>query len=242
MGGKGGGGSHQTEIMTSDNGDVVGVFEEGCDVPRDVTRVSVHPTIRAIVDSAFHGCSDLSVVTLGKGLEENGEGAFVKCTLLREILIPHSVKTIRDYAFGKCSQLTTVILGEGLEEIGQGGFYECTSLREIQIPHAVMMIKDSTFSRCSHLTTAILGEGLEEIEVAAFAECTQLHEILIPRTVKTIKDRVLQHSSQLTRGFLGRGWRRSGWGHLVNARRFVRFLSPILSRRLKIEHSVDART
>jgi hypothetical protein len=67
-----------TNFNMSDAGDE-GVYfiytrQARADIPRDVIRVRVHPSVRAIKDNAFDGCSQLMIVILGKGLEEIGGG------------------------------------------------------------------------------------------------------------------------------------------------------------------------
>jgi hypothetical protein len=144
-------------------------------VPTDVTRVEVHPSV-----------------------EEIGEAAFFRCTLLREITIPPAVKVIRKWAFGWCSGLTTVVLGEGLEEIGAFAFRGCASLRGIEIPTAVKVIKQMAFHCCSQLTTVVLGEGLEEIQSEAFGGCVLLQRIAIPRAVTAIHYKAFDGCPNLT--------------------------------------------
>ena len=74
------------------------------DVPEDVTRVRVHPSVGAIRQGAFYRCSQLTAVNLGDGLEYIGEEAFYKCASLREIAIPRAVRAIREGAFSNCSR------------------------------------------------------------------------------------------------------------------------------------------
>ncbi len=145
------------------------------DVPTDVTRVEVHPSV-----------------------EEIGEEAFLRCTLLREITIPPAVKVIRKWAFGWCSGMTTVVLGEGLEEIGAFAFRGCASLHSIEIPTAVKVIKQMAFHCCSQLTTVVLGEGLEEIQSEAFGGCVLLQRIAIPRAVTAIHYKAFDGCPNLT--------------------------------------------
>ena len=72
----------------------------GLDIPRDVTHVRVHPSVKGIKDEAFsHCCPMLTHVDLGDGFEEIGERAFEECIHHRRIAIPPSVKMIRDEAF-----------------------------------------------------------------------------------------------------------------------------------------------
>ncbi len=64
-------------------------------ITRDVIRVRVHPYERRIRDWAFHECSQLAIVDLGKGgLEEIGTRAFSNWTSLCEIMIPPTVRRI----------------------------------------------------------------------------------------------------------------------------------------------------
>ncbi len=45
------------------------------DIPRDVIRVRVHPSVRVVKDWAFCECLQLAIVDLGNGLEEIGAWA-----------------------------------------------------------------------------------------------------------------------------------------------------------------------
>ena len=58
------------------------------DIPQDVICVRVHPSVRRIVNEAFAGCLQLTIVILGEGLKEIGRWAFCGCTSLRVIVIP----------------------------------------------------------------------------------------------------------------------------------------------------------
>ncbi len=180
--------------------------------------IDVPPTVKSIEGSrfrwwygAFNGCSTLSTVTLHNGLEEIGEGAFARCTLLQGIDVPPTVKSIKDWAFRECSALTYVTLCNGLEEIGVGAFNECTSLQGIDIPPTVESIKESAFYHCSRLMTVTLHDGLEEIGREAFHWCTSLQGIDIPPTVKSIKESAFKQCSRLTTVTLHDGLEEIGW-------------------------------
>jgi hypothetical protein len=98
--------------------------EEIDDIPRDVTHVIIHPSVRAIRGSAFKCCSNLSIVNFGEGLEEIGEKAFEGCSSIQAVFIPAAVKAIMRGAFFQCHQLTAVVFGERLEEIGVANFWD----------------------------------------------------------------------------------------------------------------------
>jgi hypothetical protein len=112
--------------------------QDSDDNPRGIIHVEVHPSVKANEASEFNGCSEsLTVDLCGEGLEEIGAGAFLECTSLQAIVIPHSSKVILDDTFNSRSDSMRVDLDEGFEEIGAGAFLECTSLQAIVIPPSV---------------------------------------------------------------------------------------------------------
>jgi hypothetical protein len=52
------------------------------DIPEDVTRLKIHPSVRAIKDRAFSWRRQLVTAILNDGLEEIGKCAFNQCTSL----------------------------------------------------------------------------------------------------------------------------------------------------------------
>lgn len=71
------------------------------------------------ISYCFASCKKLEKVTIGKGVEEIGEGAFVRCGSLKKITIPSSVR-----------------------KIGEGAFIKCYQLKEINIPSSVKKFDD----------------------------------------------------------------------------------------------------
>ena len=100
------------------------------------SRNLVPPTVRAIGEGAFFGCSGLTAAILNEGLEEIGVVAFNDSTLVR-IDIPPSVRAIKDWAFADCSRLTTAILNYGLEEIGEQAFIRFALVQIVIPPRSV---------------------------------------------------------------------------------------------------------
>ncbi len=96
--------------------------QEGDDVPEDVIRVRVHPSVRAIKDWAFWGRRGLAIVILNNGLEEIGYQDFFGCTSLGRIAIPDAVRAIKDGALHDCFGMKSATLGDRLEEIGEDIF------------------------------------------------------------------------------------------------------------------------
>jgi hypothetical protein len=156
------------------------------DIPRDVSHVRVHASVKVIDAGTFYSYSRLRWVDLCEGLEKIGNGAFRDCGSLLGIVIPSSVKVIDHDAFRYCSQLRHVDLGKGLVEIWNGAFCWCTSLRAIIIPPSVKLIDIGAFSHCWQLRNLDLGNGLEKIGDAAFFDCRSLRRIVITPSVEVI--------------------------------------------------------
>ena len=97
---------------------------EGEVIPRDVTRVKIHSSVRVIKNRAFSGCSGLTTLTLGNGLEKIGAQAFDGCRSLRAIVIPNAVREIDGSAFLGCTNLTRVRFCDEIEQ-----FVSCDAMR-----------------------------------------------------------------------------------------------------------------
>ena len=90
--------------------------EELEEIPRGVTHVKVHPSVKAVKDWPFLHCTQYTTVNLSEELEEIGNAAFSECTSLYEIVISPAVKVLKQGTFNGCTQLTNVNLGEGIGE------------------------------------------------------------------------------------------------------------------------------
>ena len=86
----------------------------------------------AIIETAsgrlIQGCA---ATVIPSSVTSIGEGAFSRCTSLKEIVIPSSVTSIGDDAFGGCMSLTEIIIPNSVTSIGNSAFGDCTSLKEI---------------------------------------------------------------------------------------------------------------
>ena len=63
------------------------------------------------------------------------------------------VTEIGNYAFLRCTSLKEVVIPQSVTSIGSSAFNYCTSLKEIVIPDSVTTIGDSAFDGCDELTT-----------------------------------------------------------------------------------------
>ena len=58
------------------------VYTEGAEVPRDLVRARVHPSVTVIPVNAFHYRNKLEEIELCDGLIEIGDDAFYNCKAL----------------------------------------------------------------------------------------------------------------------------------------------------------------
>ncbi len=152
-------------------------------VPRDVTHVRVHKSVKIITARAFQQCRNLVSVEMHDGVEIIEWGAFDDCQSLRRIKLP-GVRVIEGAAFFNCTALTDVF-GDKLETIGEFVFNHCTSLRIINLPK-VRVIGKQAFQHCDQLTEVDLSEDLETIGRETFGNCPCLRRIRMP-----LKDNLL---------------------------------------------------
>ena len=101
-------------------------------VPRDVTHVRIHRSVKIIPEGAFEGREHLLTVETHNEIEKVEEYAFNGCTSLRGIKLP-GVREIEKGAFLHCSELTDVEFGDKLETIGEYAFDSCP-LQNIKMP------------------------------------------------------------------------------------------------------------
>ena len=155
-------------------------------VPRNVTHVRVHKSVKIIRRRAFDDCIYLVSIEMHDGVEIIEPYAFSKCSSLINIKLP-GVRVIGAGAFEDCASLADVEFGDNLETIGRCAFNRCTSLRSIRLP-TVRVIGKRAFYGCVKLMEAELSENLETIEGWAFEECPCLRHIAMPLREKLLQN------------------------------------------------------
>ncbi|GMO65997.1 MAG: hypothetical protein Ta2A_13920 [Treponemataceae bacterium] len=81
---------------------------------KDLTSVSIPPSVTVIEDEAFFRCPGLASVSIGEGVTDIGCGAFSHCSELTTLTIPESVINIGGGAFAGCNNLTSINIGTGV--------------------------------------------------------------------------------------------------------------------------------
>lgn len=145
----------------------------------------------------FFQCTNITNITIPKGITSIGNYAFYNCSSLISIYIPEGIINIGNYTFANCTSLENITLPEGLKTIGNGAFYKCSSLDNIFLPNSITNIAYSAFNHCSNLKNINLPIGIKEISVSLFTSCSSLESIIIPEGVTIIDDNAFLYCSKL---------------------------------------------
>lgn len=101
-------------------------------------------SLKAILASAFSGCTNLKRIDLPEGLEYLGKYCF-SGTGLETLYIPDCVKVIPTSCFWNSKSLNTIILGSKTRGLGHSAFSGCTKLNQISLPETVENISAECF-------------------------------------------------------------------------------------------------
>ncbi len=136
--------------------------------PSSLQKVTFGDNVNTIPNSAFRGCSGLTLVTIPNSVTTIGQGAFEYCSGLTSVTIPNSVTTIGNFAFEGCKGLTSVTIPNSVTTIGESAFNGCSGLTSVTIPNSVTTIGESAFHECSSLTSVTIPNSVTTIGAGAF--------------------------------------------------------------------------
>lgn len=145
----------------------------------------------------FHGCSNITQLTIGEGVTKIPAYAFSGCTGITNVDIPNSVSNIGMYAFDGCSSLTSVNIPNSVTSIGNSAFYNCSNLNRVNIPGTVNTIGVSTFQDCIRLTSITIPESVTSIGNRAFQGCG-LTSVTIPSSVQNVGEDAFAYCYDIT--------------------------------------------
>ena len=177
-------------------------------IPESITYRETTYSVTSIGESAFHGCSGLTSVTIPNSVTSIGGYAFSGCSGLTSVTIPNSVTSIGDYAFYGCSGLTSVTIPNSVTSIGKSAFSGCTGLTSVTFnaEKCTYMGSDSyppVFNDCINLTTLNIGNKVTIIPSSAFSGCSGLTSLTIPNSVTSIGYYAFSGCSGLTSVTIG---------------------------------------
>lgn len=164
-----------------------------------IETVLLPPTVIAIHDEAFYGCSKLKQVKV-KGYESEdfglnhldltviGDEAFYLCQKLKNVYLPATLQRLGKRAFANCYELYSVKFYEGndLTEVGDSTFFSCSALRVLQYNKQCRIISPYMFYKCPELRMLEDLNHVRSIGAHAFEGCTNMVEFPWPTGLETI--------------------------------------------------------
>ena len=146
-------------------------------IPESITYRETTYSVTSIGESAFHGCSGLTSVTIPNSVTYIGGCGFLGCYELTSVTIPNSVTSIGKSAFHGCSGLTSVTIPNSVTYIGESAFSGCSGLTSVTIPNSVTSIGESALSGCSGLTSVTIPNSVTSIGESALSGCSGLTSV-----------------------------------------------------------------
>ena len=193
----------------------------GCVSLSDVDVSSDHAVVSYkdgfVIDKNNHRllayCGQEEIVTIPKGIEEIGDGAFAEIssysaeeqkltfTRIKRVILPDSIMRIGNSSFANCERLREVDWSSNLKQIGDMAFFCCGALSDFVMPESLQKIGKYAFYKCTSLhslDTLILPQALRVIGDNAFMECKNLSEIILPEGLEAIGDSAFAGCDKVT--------------------------------------------
>ena len=162
------------------------------------------------IDCAFYGCSNLTTITIGKGVNSikvgSGSSDSFGRTKLTTITVDSENATYKSVGNALLNKAgTKLILGTAstvipntVTTIGNRAFLGREGLDTIEIPTNVTTIEDYAFSESS-LTTIVIPSNVTKIGKYAFMSCKNLTTVTLNAKISLIAEGLFSQCSELAR-------------------------------------------
>ena len=189
---------HLTIPSTLGGSKVTSIGQEAFDGCRELTSVTIPPSVRSIGDNAFRWCA-LKSVEIPEGVTNIGDRAFRGCGMLTTVSIPSSVTSFTAAPFAWCNQLNKIDVATDSQYFTSVDGVLCTKdltelvmcpngLASVTIPESVTSIGPGAFHGCKGLVTLAIPSNVKNIKTWAFAGCRGLTSVTIPASVTNMDD------------------------------------------------------
>lgn len=151
-----------------------------------------------IRDSAFHGCSKVTKVTIGPNVKRIGKSVFSGCSSLEGIDLPASVTEVAEYAFRGCSSMRSICVDADNHVFASlGGILYKKDMKtlvrapgsfegDLEIPASVETISSGAFQECEKISTVRMGDSVKDVMNEAFKGCASLTSVTFGKNVENI--------------------------------------------------------
>ena len=164
-----------------------------------------------IGNTAFHGCTGLTEITIANTVKDIYGYAFYDCSSLTRLAIPASVEIIGGNVFTGCDKLTGIdVAADNLyfSSDASGNLYNkdktqilyvpSSFVGDYVVPEGTTEIGEDFFEHCSGLTSVTIPEGVTRIGHYAFAYCENLERVTLPESVSDIQPYTFEGCSKLS--------------------------------------------
>lgn len=147
----------------------------------DVEELEVPEGITEIEKEAFGACENLRCISLPRSLRDIGEGAFMGCAVLKQVLFPNGNERFRiqdgvlfdkeESALVLCPpglHLKEYIVPFGIEVLSAAAFYMNSQLKRVELPPSLKKIGENAFLFTDQLHFITIPPGVEEIHECCF--------------------------------------------------------------------------
>ena len=163
----------------------------------NITSITVPEQVIAVGKWAFASCISLRFINIPKGVKHIEARTFSGCESLRSIDLPNTITSIGDRAFYCCSSLNSISLSSNVTIIDDYAFHNCTSLVSMTIPNSIVSIAGGVFCECKSLRSVTIPNKVKKIEAWTFAGCTSLKSITLPNSVDSINDKAFDRCATM---------------------------------------------
>ena len=154
-------------------------------IPEQVLWADIYYTVKAIGDSAFRNCINMTSIEMPDLVERIGDCAFYGCSNLTDITFPFNrLKSIGNHAFMYCTSLISIAIPNSVTSIGDHAFEGCTGMTSVTIPNSVTSIGYCAFYDCTRLTSVTIGNNITNMDEMSFARCNSVTSINFTGSMK----------------------------------------------------------
>lgn len=119
--------------------------------------------------NAFLGCSALKKISIPHYVDSVGHGAFYLCTALEEV--EHSDCYFYAYSFSGCTALKKI---PPVSCINEGIFQDCSALDHLPVTDDCIGFDEDAFRGCTGLTEVVIPAAVKYMEPCVFRSCYNL--------------------------------------------------------------------
>ena len=163
------------------------VIPEGAFIRSGLTAVHIPARVTSIEKLSFCDCASLTELTFDADSElrfiegsKEEDGAFYRCSSLKNFTLPGKLQSIGGYAFACCYSITELTIPDSVTALGICAFLMCDSLKSVDLSDASLLttISRACFAHCYSLETVIFSDSITNINLEAFSECASLSELV----------------------------------------------------------------